>query len=104
MKNEDGATLSAQRGITPIHKPGSLKNCAGPSAAMASITVPLAGVVASGPARRCPSRLRKCVVLNASFSTPQTRNGGRKAQINGARGAHAETNISQPYMGAYHRP
>src|SRR6266480_8166789 len=83
---------------SPTHRPGVVKNCTGVSADIISIRFPLRVVVVegSGPVKRYCSKPRKCEVLNAIFSTPQTTNGGKNAHINGARGAQAETSSNQP--------
>jgi hypothetical protein len=64
---------------SPTHRPGVLKNCAGVSAEIISITFPLRAVVVegSGPVKRYCNKARKCEVLNAIFSTPQITNGAR---------------------------
>src|SRR5437899_549888 len=105
-RNRTAAKRNAAAIAKPIHKPGSLKNCPGPSAISELIKgLPGgAGMEGSGPAKRRSSISRKYVVLKVIFSKPQITNGGKNAHRNGARRAQAETISSQPKMGAYQRP
>src|SRR3954447_804747 len=89
----------------PIHKPGLMKKWTGasvrvlidlPSFMMASPSAP--------PVKRLPIKAPKWVVLKAALSAKPIARGGNAAHRIGALLAHADTNKSQPKMGACQSP
>src|SRR5581483_3250802 len=82
---------------SPVQSPGWLKKLTGISSAMISMCTP--GAIetgAGGPARRDRRKDAKCGVPKVIFSTIEITNGGKKAHMNGAREAQAETIKNQP--------
>src|SRR5215813_633105 len=90
----------------PNHNPGEARNAPGVRCIPGSMGIaPLCSALLTAetpPPMRFSRNPAKYEVWNATFSKTPMANGGKTAQRNGARRAHAEISSNHAYIGAYH--